>query len=42
MTKKIVKEFYAGKNDAGSGLSLTLIVEDNRPVAKSIGFIANP
>jgi hypothetical protein len=28
--KNIVKEFYTGKSDSGSGLSLTFILEDNK------------
>ena len=32
MTKNIAKEFYAGKNDKGSGLSVMFILEDNKEI----------
>ena len=32
MTKNIAKEFYAGKNDSGSGLSVMFVLEDNKEI----------
>ena len=34
--KNIIKEFYAGKGDKGSNLSLTLILEDNEEIKLQI------
>jgi hypothetical protein len=32
MTQNTAKEFYAGKNDKGSGLSLMFVLEDNKEI----------
>ena len=32
MTKNTAKEFYAGKNDSGSGLSVMFVLEDNKEI----------
>lgn len=34
--KNIAKEFYTGKSDSGSGLSVTFIVEDNKEIRLQI------
>ena len=32
MTKNTAKEFYAGKNDSGSGLSVMFVMEGNKEI----------